>query len=262
MANNPKEIQDKILLYTDFETAPKAGNEYCIKKLYDPKKHTWKWACKNGHLDVVKFLHKNRTKGCTTYAMNLASKYGHLEVVKFLHENRTEGCTTDAMIWASCNGHLEVVKWLHENRTEGCTFHAMDDASQYGHLDVVKFLHENRTEGCTVYAMYFACQNGHLEVVKFLNEIRTQDYTRLVMDWANGHLEILIFLQEKYGGIMIKTERSDFKLVDKKEICSICLEDDGDRVSKCGHFFHEECVFKWIDYKCNEFICPVCRHRG
>ena len=58
-----------------------------------------------------------------------------------------------------------------------------------------------------------------------------------------------------------KKKLSDFKLVDKKEICSICLEDDGDRVSECGHFFHEKCVFEWISHKGNKFICPVCRHR-
>ena len=46
---------------------------------------------------------------------------GHLEVVNFLHENRTEGCTERAMNWAAENGHLDVVKFLHENRTEGCT---------------------------------------------------------------------------------------------------------------------------------------------
>jgi hypothetical protein len=35
-----------------------------------------------------------------------------LEVVKFLHFNRTEGCTTKAMVWATMNGHLEIVEFL------------------------------------------------------------------------------------------------------------------------------------------------------
>ncbi len=43
-------------------------------------------ASQNGHLDIVKFLHENRSEGCTTWAMDYASRFGYLEVVKFLHE--------------------------------------------------------------------------------------------------------------------------------------------------------------------------------
>src|SRR3989337_934342 len=52
---------------------------------------------------------------------NKLAKNGHIELVKWLHENRMEGCTIWAMEWAAQNGHLDIVKWLHENRREGCT---------------------------------------------------------------------------------------------------------------------------------------------
>jgi hypothetical protein len=41
--------------------------------------------------------------------------------------------------------------------------------------------------------------------------------------------------------------------------CPICLEDDPlDRtLYDCGHRFHSECVFKWLD---ENNSCPVCRH--
>ena len=136
------------------------------------------YAAQQGHLEVVKWLHENRTEGCTTKAMNWAAENGHLEVVKWLHENRTEGCTTQAMDWASCNGHLNVVKWLHENRTEGCTIKAMNWAAHNGHLEVIKWLHENRTEGCTVNAMNWAVHNGHLEVIKWLHANRIEGCSR------------------------------------------------------------------------------------
>ena len=73
------------------------------------------WAASNGYLDVVKWLHENRTEGCTTHAMDLAADNGQLDVIKWLHENCTEGCTTN--------------EWLHQNRTEGCTTRAMDGAA-------------------------------------------------------------------------------------------------------------------------------------
>ena len=106
-------------------------------------KETWNACAKNGHLEIVKFLHENRSEGCTAWTMDFAAENGHLEVVKFLHENRSEGCTKWAMNNAAENGHLEIVKFLHENRTEGCTKWAMDKAAKNGHLEVVKFLHKN-----------------------------------------------------------------------------------------------------------------------
>lgn len=51
--------------------------------------------------------------------MDLAAANGYLNIVKWLHENRTEGCTVFAMNHAACCGYLDIVKWLHENRTEG-----------------------------------------------------------------------------------------------------------------------------------------------
>ncbi len=62
--------------------------------------------------------------------------------LKWLHENRTEGCTTRAMDWAADKGHLDVMIWLHENRTEGCTTYTMNRVAWNGHLDAVKFLQE------------------------------------------------------------------------------------------------------------------------
>ena len=47
--------------------------------------------------------------------MNDAAANGHLDVVIWLHENRTEGCSKDTMDWAVKNGYLDVAKWLHEN---------------------------------------------------------------------------------------------------------------------------------------------------
>jgi len=48
--------------------------------------------------------------------MDSAARNGHLEVVKFLHENRTEGCSFAAMDLAAENGHMEVVEYLKEKQ--------------------------------------------------------------------------------------------------------------------------------------------------
>ena len=70
---------------------------------------TWA-AAKNGHLECLKYLHKN---GCPwdKYATMFAAGEGHLEYLKYLHEN---GCPGDeyATWYAALNGHLECLKYL------------------------------------------------------------------------------------------------------------------------------------------------------
>ena len=107
------------------------------------KNNFFDYAAWNGALVLLKRLPVSISG--SKKAMDWAAQEGHLQVVKWLHENRSEGCTSDAMDGAAQEGHLDVVKWLHENRSEGCTSDAMDGAAQEGHLDVVKWLHENRS---------------------------------------------------------------------------------------------------------------------
>lgn len=47
--------------------------------------------------------------------MYWAAKNGHLEIVQWLHFNRNEGCTKYSMDWAANSGHVEIVKWLNRN---------------------------------------------------------------------------------------------------------------------------------------------------
>ena len=46
--------------------------------------------------------------------MDLAVHNGDLEIVKYLHSNRSEGCDR-ALVFASRKNHFDVVKYLVEN---------------------------------------------------------------------------------------------------------------------------------------------------
>jgi hypothetical protein len=92
-----------------------------------------------GHLEVVKWLHANRSEGCSYYALNQAASHGHLEVVKWLHANRTEEHSSQAMCEAAAHGHLHVVKWLYAHRPSHTRF-AIDRAVRFGHMRIVCWL--------------------------------------------------------------------------------------------------------------------------
>eukprot|EP01133_Synstelium_polycarpum_P014497 gene14497-17111_t len=87
-------------------------------------------------LDIVVYLHNNRTEGCSSGAMNNAASKGRLDICQFLQTNRTEGCTMHALDRASCNGHLEVVEWLVANK-KNCTGVAIDGAANRGIMEAV-----------------------------------------------------------------------------------------------------------------------------
>lgn len=72
-------------------------------------------AAENGMLDVVRWLHENRTEGCTTSAVDGAARDGHFEVLLFLRSHRSEGCTAQAFTAAYERSRLEILRWLAFN---------------------------------------------------------------------------------------------------------------------------------------------------
>ncbi|RKO89335.1 hypothetical protein BDK51DRAFT_49163 [Blyttiomyces helicus] len=134
---------------------------------------------------TYRFLHENRSEGCTTRALDGAAGSGNLDIVRFLHAHRSEGRTTDAMDGAVGSGQPDIFRFLHENRSEGCTFDAMDYAVETWAMlldspsaedlaeaqkceDVVSFLLCHRTEGCTAVAITATCTAGSVEMVRDL----------------------------------------------------------------------------------------------
>ena len=84
------------------------------------------------HAKIIEYLNENGCKwdNKTKWdvvdendfdALDLASRNGNLERLKFLHKNRDEGCSFDALIYAAENGHIDIIKWLHENQIDNLT---------------------------------------------------------------------------------------------------------------------------------------------
>lgn len=43
------------------------------------------------------------------------------------------------------------------------------------------------------------------------------------------------------------------------DVCSICLDIDCNYKTICGHFFHNQCIFRWVTIS-NKYECPICRN--
>lgn len=115
---------DKVNKGSNTILCNRAADRGSLKLLKLLRKNGYSWnastyfiAAKNGHLDILQYLHEN---GCprprTSFAIDMAVRNGHLEIVKYLHENGYSWNAT-ACEKAVKNNHLDIVKYLHDN---GC----------------------------------------------------------------------------------------------------------------------------------------------
>ena len=104
---------DLITFVSSSELADKRGRPQVYSRI--PADYTCGEAARGGHLDVLKWLIKER-RGFNTWTCSWAAEGGQLDVLKWLRE---KGCPWDAHACAAAArwGRLEVLKWLRE---EGC----------------------------------------------------------------------------------------------------------------------------------------------
>lgn len=120
-----------------------------LNELYESLKQTEDcpidYACLNGYIDVVKWLHFNTDEKCTEYAMINAAANNELEIVKFLYENMKENCSiVEAIECADESDCIEVVKFLYKHIKE----HDIDNVREFLYssynTEIIKFLNETK----------------------------------------------------------------------------------------------------------------------
>jgi hypothetical protein len=112
----PLKLFNKIISYTDFQTAFIIKSSYGIKKLYNKQIHTMNWAAKNGNADIFKWIYKNcyyndeihefETK--SEEAESIAKANGHSGIVLILHG----GGSAPVLYIQSTNLDIEDGGWL------------------------------------------------------------------------------------------------------------------------------------------------------
>jgi ankyrin repeat protein len=169
-------------------------------------------ASKYGHLEVVKFLHKD--VNISTYSRNLirdaiheAIEYGHLEVVKYLH---CVGAKIVAEFQDACiYGHLEIVKYImsSENIDSSTIDKAIVYAAEYSHFDIVKVLYSAGADLTAHNSRAFvrASSEGDLDIVIYILEVSPacfiESQTAVNLAARYGHLDVVEFLHVKGADI-------------------------------------------------------------
>ncbi|KAG6949826.1 hypothetical protein JG687_00014599 [Phytophthora cactorum] len=145
--------------------------------------------------------------------MNTAAYLGRLEAVKWLHANRTEGCTSNAMHYSARLGRFEMVKWLYLNRPESHTSEAIVRAIRSGHLRIAYWL-ARKYPKYSIHCYWFdiadkrlVSSSNSLEVLLFLRAVYpyvvTANFTRLLRsDYSNEkslmHRAIVSWLDDTF----------------------------------------------------------------
>ncbi|GAM18304.1 hypothetical protein SAMD00019534_014790 [Acytostelium subglobosum LB1] len=68
------------------------------------------------NLDLVRFLHKHRTEGCTKDTLQMAVNHGHMDIVQFLIDNRTETWRLSSLFIGVENGHVDIVDFILQSK--------------------------------------------------------------------------------------------------------------------------------------------------
>lgn len=194
------ELRELALRTKDFNLACTLNDTSIIKKLYNPKIHTWRWGVTRGYNNVIAifYLEGIRFDTFDFNPIDTASEYGHIDMVIWLCKYTVYSPTSVAIDSASKNGHLEIVKILVKYNVEP-TACAIDFGAGNGHIEVLKYLFDIGGDKVkyTAWALDFAAGNGHVKVVEWLLDHCQTILTDYALSWAiqNGHHDIVFLLQ-------------------------------------------------------------------
>ncbi len=117
-----------------------------LKWIREEKKCEWSAgtiyrAAEQGNLERVKYCVANECP-IDAIACTKAAKNGHLEILKYLHEEAKAPWDEYTATWAAGKGQLHILEYLVERKYDEYGMLACERAAESGHLDCLKYLHE------------------------------------------------------------------------------------------------------------------------
>lgn len=216
----PRELVDKILLFTDIRTCIKHNNLYCVSKIYNT--NSWVELARSDDLDSMKYLYNNKIGEIPVDILSMfCIGKNKLEVVKWLIEK--DKLHTMALLDAIENDNLEMVKVIsnHERYTDEIEEN-IEDAVSFGNSEIFIYLCD--TFSCE-YALNFerltevSCIAGSSCSLAYLVNLGHLPNENNVLDAIyNGNLEIVKYIGEELNYVFDKRAVYDAIFSDSAEM--------------------------------------------
>lgn len=157
-------------------------------------------AARNGHLDMVKWLHTRTASVLVSY---YAATYGHLKILKWVYKQNpsfTIGTWSGNMIMdIAAAGHLNILKWIRRVYPNMHPW-AMIGASYGGHQRIVAWL---IGQGCTVCieSTLLVVKSGYFGLLTYMLSTTDHDlhwqHQLCLCAAKNGRVRILVWLLQR-----------------------------------------------------------------
>lgn len=156
-------------------------------------------AIQGGHIDVLKYLHKNGVNwDIDSEPLYCAATYGYVDIMEYAFQNGCKLPEKEAFSLCDIGAHncnLNVIKWA---RKHGCHWNekTFSYAAMYNDIEMVKWFYEN---GCPwdEETSYVAAMFGNFDVLKWVSDRGcpwSKDLCIAATD--SGHLDIIIWACE------------------------------------------------------------------
>lgn len=185
-------------LYEEFELNKKINDIHLISF-----NDIMKYACKNGNLELVKYLHTIQNEGNKEY-LYASNNFGHLHLIKYFteFEDFNDKTIDQCFNFASYYGNVDILKYLHTIRNdEESNIEAYKTATKNKKLNSLIYLngHINDRE---VIGKAFINSAGlnDVKTVKHFYSFMTQHYKLKALKEASFpdyYYDVLDFLMEQ-----------------------------------------------------------------
>lgn len=194
------------------------------------------YACKYGHLDIIKYLLKIEPKLYVLFeeeeAFYNACMFGHLNVVKYLLEIKSDIVISDYfnqfLFCKVCEfGYNEVAKYLLEIKSDLLYYKNIklfNYACEYGYINAIKFMLqinlELKTSDNIICTFIKTCEYGHFDIAEYLMQNYWEYFKNNLYEYYDHEYSCAC----KYGKLkLVKSLDNKIQVIKENEMYFACI---------------------------------------